>query len=292
MYYINLAIKAVEFKSLIFYITKITRAEKIMKKLTSLVAATILGLASFAVAAQDKAELRIGAEASYAPFEYKLPSGELAGFDIDIGNAICEKLDMTCVWVEQPFDSLIPGLLARKFDLAHSAITVTEERRKTIDFTDPLYEVSSQLVAPKGSSIDGSDESLKGKTVGVLQGSVQETYARERWGRRSGVRVTAYMDQTQTISDLKVGRIDAILFESPNAVEGLLGTPDGDGYEFVGEPITNDPIMNNEIAIGLRQGDEELKAKINEAIQALKDEGVIEKFAEKYFQEGEISVVN
>ena len=71
-----------------------------------------------------------------------------------------------------------------------------------------------------------------------------------------------------------------------------LGTPDGDGYEFVGEPITNDPIMNNEIAIGLRQGDEELKAKINEAIQALKDEGVIEKFAEKYFQEGEISVVN
>ena len=87
-------------------------------------------------------------------------------------------------------------------DLAHSAITVTEERKKTIDFTDALYEVSSQLVAPKGSDIDGSDESLKGKTIGVLQGSVQETYARERWNRRSGVRVVAYMDQTQTISDL------------------------------------------------------------------------------------------
>jgi histidine transport system substrate-binding protein len=263
-----------------------------MKKLTSLVAASILGLASFATLAQGKAELRIGAEAAYAPFEYKLPSGELAGFDIDIGNAICEKLDMTCVWIEQPFDSLIPGLLARKFDLAHSAMTVTEERKRTIDFTEPLYEVSSQLVAPKGSDIDGTDESLKGKTVGVLQGSVQETYARQRWDRRSGVRVVAYMDQTQTISDLKVGRVDAILFESPNAVEGLLGTEDGEGYEFVGEPIVNDPIMNNEIAIGIRQGDDELKEKINGAIKQLKEEGLIEQFAEKYFQEGEVSVIN
>ena len=262
-----------------------------MKKLTSLVAASILGLASFAALAQDKAELRIGAEAAYAPFEYKLPSGELAGFDIDIGNAICEKLAMECVWVEQPFDSLIPGLLARKFDLAHSAITVTEERKKTIDFTDPLYEVTSQLVAAKGSDISDSDESLKGKTVGVLQGSVQETYARQRWDRRSGVRIVAYMDQTQTISDLKVGRIDAILFESPNAVEGLLSTPEGEGYEFVGEAIVDDPIMNNEIAIGLRQGDDELKAKINGAIKEIKAEGLIEQFAEKYFQAGEISVV-
>lgn len=262
-----------------------------MKTLSSFVAAGLLALTSLAVSAQDKAELRIGAEAAYAPFEYKLPSGELAGFDIDIGNAICEKLDMRCVWIEQPFDSLIPGLLARKFDLAHSAITVTEERKKTIDFTDPLYEVTSQLVAAKDSTIDGSDESLKGKTVGVLQGSVQETYARQRWNRRSGVRVVAYMDQTQTISDLKVGRVDAILFESPNAVEGLLSTPDGEAYHFVGEPIINDPIMNNEIAIGIRQGDDELKAKINEAIQALKDEGLIEQFAEKYFKEGEISVI-
>lgn len=262
-----------------------------MKKLTSLMAASILGLISFAASAQDQVELRIGAEAAYAPFEYKLPNGELAGFDIDIGNAICEKLDMKCVWIEQPFDSLIPGLLARKFDLAHSAMTVTEERKKTIDFTDPLYEVSSQLVASKDSGIDGSDESLKGKTIGVLQGSVQESYARKRWDRRSGVRVVAYMDQTQTISDLKVGRVDAILFESPNAVEGLLGTPEGEKYEFVGEPIVNDPIMNNEIAIGLRQGDEELKAKINGAIKELKEEGLIEKFAQEYFKEDEISVI-
>lgn len=262
-----------------------------MKKITSLVAASLFALASFSVAAQEQAELRIGAEASYAPFEYKLPNGELAGFDIDIGNAICEKVEMKCVWIEQPFDSLIPGLLARKFDLAHSAITVTEERKKVIDFTDPLYEVSSQLVAAKDSGIDGSDESLKGKTVGVLQGSVQETYARKRWDRRSGVRVTSYMEQSQTIADLKVGRVDAILFESPNAVEGLLNTPDGEAYAFVGEPIINDPIMNNEIAIGLRQGEAELKDKINAAIKELKDEGLIEQFAKKYFQEGEISVV-
>lgn len=262
-----------------------------MKKLTSLVFAAVFGFASFTASAQEMTELRIGAEASYAPFEYKLPSGELAGFDIDIGNAICEKLGIECVWIEQAFDSLIPGLLARKFDLVHSAVTVTEERKKVIDFTDPLYEVSSQLVAAKDSGIDGSDESLKGKNVGVLQGSVQETYARQRWDRRSGVRVTSYTEQSQTIADLKVGRVDAILFESPNAIEGLLNTPDGEAYTFVGEPIINDPIMNNEIAIGIRQGQDELKDKINAAIKELKEEGAIDKLAEKYFQAGEISVV-
>jgi histidine transport system substrate-binding protein len=99
------------------------------------------------------------------------------------------------------------------------------------------------------------------------------------------------MEQTQTIEDLKVGRVDAILFESPNAVEGLLNTPDGEAYAFVGEPILNDPIMNNEIAIGIRLGQDELKDKINAAIKELKEEGVIEQFAKKYFQESEISIV-
>src|SRR5699024_12294493 len=115
---------------------------------------------------------------------------------------------MTCVWVEQPFDSLIPGLLARKFDLAHSAITITEERKKTIDFTDPLYEVTSQLVAPKDSENDGRDESLKRKTVGVLQGSDQESYARQRCDRRSALRVEVYLYQTQSISEIDVDRVD------------------------------------------------------------------------------------
>lgn len=270
---------------------QITTVKSPLRSLMSWVVGAVVAFTPLTMAqAQEAKELRIGVESAYAPFEYKLPSGELAGFDIDIGEAICEKLDMTCVWIEQPFDSLIPGLLARKFDLAHSAVTVTEERRKVVDFTDALYEVTSQLVAAKDSGIDGSDASLKGKTVGVLQGSVQETYARQRWDRRSGVRVTAYMDQTQTIADLKVGRIDAILFESPNAVEGLLSTDDGDKFSFVGEPIINDPIMNNEIAMALRQGDTELKDKINTAIAELKQEGVFETLANKYFAEGEVVI--
>ena len=92
--------------------------------------------ASFAIStayAADLKEIRFGVEASYAPFESKSPSGELIGFDIDVGNAVCAKLKVKCIWVENSFDGLIPALQARKFDAINSDMTITDQRdRKSV----------------------------------------------------------------------------------------------------------------------------------------------------------------
>lgn len=91
-------------------------------------------------------ELRYGLEAEYPPFESRNASGELEGFDVELGNAICKAAALKCSWVETSFDALIPGLLAKKFDAINSAMNITEQRRKSIDFTQPIYRIPSQLV--------------------------------------------------------------------------------------------------------------------------------------------------
>ncbi|VFS86899.1 Histidine-binding periplasmic protein precursor [Raoultella planticola] len=126
-------------------------------------------------------ELRYGVEAEYPPFESRNTAGELEGFDIDLGNAICKAAQLKCSWVETSFDALIPGLVAKKFDAINSAMNITEQRRKSIDFTQPIYRIPSQLVGKADSGMETTPEGLKGKTIGVLQGSIQETFAKEHW---------------------------------------------------------------------------------------------------------------
>src|SRR6516164_3622376 len=142
-----------------------------MKKLVIVAA---LALASTAAVAKDLSVIRFGVDPTYAPFESKAPDGKLLGFDIDLGNAICAKLHAKCVWVESDFDGMIPALKARKFDGILSSMNVTEKRMREIDFSDKLYNAPSRLVAKKGSNLLPTAESLKGKRVGVVQGTIHE----------------------------------------------------------------------------------------------------------------------
>lgn len=253
-------------------------------------ACAAMGFGHFA-AASDWKEIRIGIEATYPPFEYKNAKGEMEGFDVEVANAICAKLDAQCVWVEQSFDGLIPALQARKFEVIHSSMTATEARSKVISFTDSLYSIPTQLIAKKGSGLLPAGDSLKGKRLGVLQGTTQEAYAKKAWGK-SGVQIVSYQDQSQTYGDLKAGRLDAALLEKPNAIAGFLKTPEGADFEFVGEPLSDDPILTNEIAMGLRKSDNKLREAINKAINELVAEGTIAKIAEKYFEPGEIGLMS
>lgn len=246
-----------------------------------------LGVTGTSVA---QTEIRFGTESGYAPFEYKNEKGELVGFDIDVGNAICEKLQAKCVWVEQPFDSLIPGLQARKFDIIHASLTHNEAREKVINFSESVYAIPTQLLAKKGSGIMPTVDSLKSLRVGALQGSAQEAFARQVWGK-AGVRIVSYQDQEQTFVDLLAGRIDAAIVEKPNGIASLLNKPEGQDYEFVGEMLQH-PLLANNIGLGLRKQDKKLKADVDAAIVALRQEGVIEKLAQKYFAEGELDFFN
>lgn len=233
-------------------------------------------------ASAELKELRFGVEASYAPFESKSATGQLQGFDIDVGNAVCAKLKTKCVWVENDFDGLIPALKARKFDAINSDMTITEQRKQAIDFTDAIYTIPNRLIAKKGSGLQPTAASLKGRHVGVLQGTIQETYAKARWAGE-GVDVVPYRTQDQVYADLASGRLDAAFQDSEAASKGFLKRPQGAGFEFAGPTVSDAQLLGSGVGYGVRKGDEALKSALDQALKALKADGTIDKIAAKYF---------
>jgi len=221
-------------------------------------------LAGCAFGAQAKIDqVRFAVDPTYPPFESKTPQGKLVGFDIDLGNALCAQMQAKCVWVESQFDGMIPALKARKFDAILSDMGVTEERLKQIDFTEPMYDTHVQLIARKGSGLLPTAESLRGKNVGVEQGTVQERYARAKW-QPHGVNVVPYGDQ------------------AAQAAIGFLKHPQGKDFALAG-PIVQDPLIGPGTAIGLRKGDTELKAALNGAFDELKKNGTFDTIQKRYF---------
>lgn len=227
-------------------------------------------------------ELRFGLEAEYPPFESRNASGELEGFDVELGNAICKAAALKCSWVETSFDALIPGLVAKKFDAINSAMNITEARAKSIDFTKPIYRIPTMLIVKEGEKLLPTAESLKGKNIGVLQGSIQETYAKKHW-EAQGVTVTSYQDQNQVYNDMVAGRLDGTLVMSAAGQSGFLEKPQGKGFAFVGKPVEDDTILGTGIGFGLRKGDDKLKGELDAAITKVQNDGTVTKLAAKFF---------
>jgi lysine/arginine/ornithine transport system substrate-binding protein len=251
-------------------------------KLSLCIAAAIAGLTGVAHA-QPSDTLRFGIEASYPPFESKTPSGQLQGFDIDIGNAVCAKLKMKCVWVENAFDGLIPALQARKFDVINSAMNITGKRKESIDFTPAIYVVPIVMIARRGSPLLPDVKSLQNKRVGVLQGSSQEDFLKQHWAN-AGVSVVSYQDQDQVYADLAAGRLDAAVQEAQTAEEGFLNKPAGHDYAIVGAPLKDPATLGEGTGFGMRKGDKALEAKVDAALEALKKDGTLSALSKKYFQ--------
>ena len=181
-----------------------------MKRTLLTLSALTLCMAAGAALAKEYKELRFGVDPSYAPFESKAADGSLVGFDIDLGNAICAELKVKCKWVESDFDGMIPGLKANKFDGVISSMTVTPAREKVIDFSSELFSGPTAYVFKKGSGLSEDVASLKGKTVGYEQGTIQEAYAKAVLDK-AGVKTQAYQNQDQVYSDLMSGRLDAAI---------------------------------------------------------------------------------
>ena len=251
-----------------------------MKKLALCMA--ILAAATSA-SAKDWTTVRFGVDASYAPFESKSPDGKLVGFDIDLGNEICARLNAKCVWVESSFDSMVPALKAKKFDGVLSSMSMTPQREAQIAFSTKLFHTPTRLVAKKGAALQPTPDSLKGKSIGVEQGSIQETFAKLNWEPK-GVKIIAYQDQDQVYSDLTSGRLDAALQDAVQGDMGFLKTARGAGFEFTGNDLS-DPkgTLGTGAAIGLRKEDTELKVKIDKAIADMIKDGTYKKIEARYF---------
>ncbi|KGT91821.1 histidine ABC transporter substrate-binding protein HisJ [Erwinia typographi] len=240
-----------------------------------------LSSAGSAFAAVPKT-LRIGTDPTYAPFESKNAQGQLVGFDIDLANEICKRMETKCTYVESDFDALIPSLKAKKIDAIISSLSITEKRQQEIAFSEKLYAANARLIAPKGSKILPTLDSLKGKTIGLLQGTTQETYANENW-RPKGITVTPYANQDLVYQDLTAGRIDAAFQDEVAASEGFLKQPAGKDFAFAGPAVKDEKIFGVGTGMGMRKDDADLKAAIDKAFDSIRKDGTYDKLAKKYF---------
>jgi lysine/arginine/ornithine transport system substrate-binding protein len=253
-----------------------------VKKLLAAVTIAMLAVSAGVAQAKDWSTIRFGVDASYPPFESKAPDGKLVGFDIDLGNEICKRLNAKCVWVENDFDGMIPALKAKKFDGVLSSMSMTPQRAEQIAFSSKLFNTPTALVAKNGSSILPTAEALQGKSVGVEQGTIQETYAKTYWAPKN-VKVVPYQNQDQVYGDLISGRLDAALQDKVQADIGFLKTPRGKDFKIVGKDLDDPKTLGNGAGIGLRKEDADLKTKIDKAIADIIKDGTYKKLEKKYF---------
>ncbi len=232
--------------------------------------------------ASDATQLRFGVDPTYAPFESKAPSGQLVGFEIDLGNEICRRLNVKCVWVETAFDGIIPALQGRKFEAILSAMSITPQREAKVAFSTPLFNTPSRLIGRRGRDLKPTVDSLRGKRVGVAQGSTQEAYAKAYWAP-AGIDVVSYANQEQVYSDLRSGRIDVTLTDMIAGNQGFLKTPQGADYAFLGDPVTDAKTLGKGAAIGMRKDDTALREKIDGAIASMVKDGTYKKIEQRYF---------
>ena len=241
-----------------------------MKKIM-LAAVAALALGGSAMAQES---IRIATEGAYAPWNFLDDSGKPAGYEIELGNAICEKAGLTCEWIINDWDSIIPNLLAGNYDLIMAGMSITEERLQTIDFTQNYFPPDpSKFVATTGTEIDFA--ALSGKRIGVQGGTIQAAYAAEHFAADNTVVTFATADQA--MADLAAGNLDTILADG--AYLEPVVTASGGAIEFVGDEI----LIGEGVGGGLRKDDPELKAKLDETLTALKADGTVDALIAKWF---------
>ena len=227
-------------------------------------------------ASDDDNVLRIGTEGAYAPFNYTNADGTLGGFDVEIANAICADLQMTCEIMAQDWDGIIPGLKAGKYDAIVAAMSVTPERAKQVAFTDPYFSNTLVFLAKKDSSFDpanGSD--INAHSIAAQRSTISSQWLENAYPKAN---MKLYDTLSNAFLDLGSGRVDAMISDKLPALEWL-GSPSGSNYAIKGDEID----INDNFAIAVRPNDEALQAKINKSLANLKSNGTYDKINQKYF---------
>lgn len=235
-------------------------------------------------------DLRVAIDPTYEPFSYKTTDGKPTGFDIDFAEAICAQVKRKCVFVEQVWDSMIPGLMAKKYDVIISSMAITDERQAQIDFSDPYYNTPVHIIVKKGMAYDGP-ASLKGKRLGVGKSTIQEKYALAELAP-AGVRISSYDAQDQVYLDIKAGRLDGTVADYVEVLGGFLSKPEGANFQTVGPNLAPlfPKIFGIGVGIGLPKGQDAFKAELNEAIRTIRSNGSYKVINDKYFAKYNLDV--
>lgn len=226
------------------------------------------------------AKIRIGVEGNYPPFSRMGADGKLGGFDIDIANAVCGQMKAECTLVQQEWDGMMPALNAKKFDMIVASMTISEERKRVADFSDPYYDVPSRWVAKAGAFKEATPASLKGKKIIVLRNSPRAKYVTETY-KDSEILLVA--KENDVYLELAAGRGDIGFGSSVVSAEAFLKKPEGKGYEQVGHSVRLGSGVDGGVGIAMRKGDSELRDKVNAALKALKADGTYKALNAKYF---------
>ena len=247
------------------------------KKLAGLAVAGLLALAATSVQADA---LRVGVEGAYPPFSWKEADGTLKGFDIDFAHEVCKRLGRECVLVEQEWDGMIPALLARKFDTIIASMSITEERKKKVDFTVKYYNTPAKLVAKKNPGFEGTAAGLNGKRLGVQRATTHQCSAEKLY---PGAELVLYATQEEVWQDLESGRLDAQLSDSLQAYEGFLALDAGQGFEFLGDALDDVECQGIGAGFAVRKENSELRDALSKAIGDIRADGTYKVINDQYF---------
>ncbi len=258
-----------------------------MKKILTLSIAAVAVMVMGFVQPAAAETLRVAFSCDYAPFNYRNANGTLEGYDVDVATGVLGILGADMEEVCQQWDGMIPSLLANKYDLIIASMSITDKRLEKMDFSS-TYRISvGRLVGRKNAGwklFDDAGKPIPANFAGLKVGLERATtYSNWFENVLPDAEVVLYDSNEAMYLDLMNGRTDMIMTNPMKAHLRFLGKEDGAGFEFVSPQIDERKYFGIGVGIGLRKGNDDLKARLNAALKTLSDDGSLEKYALKYF---------
>ncbi|HRZ19456.1 MAG TPA: basic amino acid ABC transporter substrate-binding protein [Methanofastidiosum sp.] len=219
----------------------------------------------------EEGYLTIGTEAQYPPFEIRKADDSFYGFDIALGEAIAKELGLKPKFVDTDFASIIASLNAGKFDVAMSAMTITDDRKKSVNFSDPYFDAGLSMAVPMNSNKQTIND-LNGAVVGVQLGTTGDLYASELKNIKE---IKRYAHAPDAFLDMKNGKVDAVI--NDDVVNKPIIASDPTSFKVVGGLLTVE-----QYGIAVPKENEALLIKINAAIKKLKENGTYDQIYNQY----------
>ena len=244
---------------------------------------SVLAASSTAVAE----ELRVGTECTYAPFNYRTDDGKLTGYDVDVATEVGKRIGADIDFVCQEWDGMIPALLANKFDLIVASMSITEKRLKQIDFSGPYRVSIGQFVGRKdaGIALFNADGTVNTSGFDGLRVGLERSSTYEEWMKAKVPAATVvYYDGNEPMYlDLNAGRVDVIMTNPMKAYLKFLSKEEGSKFDVIGPQLEEQAYFGTGVGVGLRQGQDELKGRINTALEEMTNDGTLNEFSLRYF---------
>ncbi len=234
-----------------------------MKKL--ILASAALAMTAGMAMAESHGVVRLGTEGAYPPYNFLNDAGEVDGFEREVGDELCARAELTCEWVTNEWDSIIPNLVSGNYDVIIAGMSITDERDEVIDFSEPYTQPDPSIFIAASDSVD-----TMGGVIAAQSGTIQASYVAS-----SGATLLEFATPEETVAAVRNGEADAVLADKAF----LLSVAEADPELMV---VGEDVLLGGGVGLGIRESDGELKAKFDAAIQSMKDDGTLNALITKW----------